>query len=87
MIDVTFSKDILHRKRNTKDQTHLNVQERKENVEGAFVVTRPERVTGKQVILVDDVMTTGATLNECGKTLLDAGAERIYAVTLAVVVE
>jgi competence protein ComFC len=87
VINVEFLKDVLKRMKNTKDQTHLNVQERKENVEGAFVVTRPDEVISKRVILVDDVMTTGATLNECAKTLLEAGAERVYAVTLAVVVE
>ena len=86
-INVAFLKDVLKRKKNTKDQTHLNVQQRKENVEGAFAVIHPDKVIGKQVILVDDVMTTGATLNECAKMLLEAGAERIFAVTLAVVVE
>jgi ComF family protein len=87
LINVAVAKNVLKRKRNTKDQTHLNVQERKENVEGAFEVTHPGRVMGKRIILVDDVITTGATLNECAKTLLQAGAERVYAVTLAVVVE
>jgi len=80
-------KDVLKRKKNTKDQTYLNVQQRAENVRGAFVVTQPERISDKNVILVDDVMTTGATLNECARVLLDSGAENIFAVTLAVVVE
>lgn len=87
VINVAVLKDVLKRKKNTKDQTLLNVQQRKENVEGAFTVTRPDKVIGKHIILVDDVMTTGATLNECAKMLLEAGAERIFAVTLAVVVE
>lgn len=87
VLDRTTLNTVLKRKRNTKDQTHLNVQQRKENVEGAFVVAHPDKVMGKMIILVDDVMTTGATLNECAKMLLEAGAIRIFAVTLAVVVE
>jgi ComF family protein len=57
---LPLARDILKRKRNTKDQTYLNVQQRTENVKGAFVVTQPERISDKKVILVDDVMTTGA---------------------------
>ena len=47
----------------------------------------PHDITKKKVILVDDVITTGATLNECAQVLLDAGAKAVFAVTLAVVVE
>ena len=86
-IGISLTKGILKRKRNTKDQTYLNAQQRAENVRGAFVVTHPKKIDGKRVILVDDVMTTGATLNECARMLLDAGAENIFAVTLAVVVD
>ena len=85
--NLPLMKDILKRKKNTQDQTYLNAQQRKENVRGAFVVTQPDRIVGKHVILVDDVITTGATLNECARMLLDAGATKIFAVTLAVVVD
>ncbi len=84
---IPLATKILMRKKNTKDQTHLDIQQRKENVKGAFAVTQPEMVMGKNVILVDDVITTGATLNECVRMLLDIGAKRVFAVTLAVVVE
>jgi ComF family protein len=84
---VTFGKGILKRKRNTKDQTHLNAQQRAENVKDAFVVKLPDSVDGKRVILVDDVMTTGATLNECAGMLRSAGARQVLAATLAVVVD
>lgn len=86
-LNVTVSGDILKRTKNTKDQTNLNAEQRKENVRNAFAVTQPEKVMGRKVILVDDVMTTGATLNECARMLLDAEAIRVFAVTLAVVVE
>jgi ComF family protein len=84
---IPVAKDILRRKKNTKDQTYLNAQQRAENVRGAFVVTKPGRANGRSVILVDDVMTTGATLNECAAMLQKAGAGRIVAATLAVVVD
>jgi competence protein ComFC len=85
--NLPLMKDILKRKKNTQDQTYLNAQQRKENVRGAFVITQPDKIASKQVILVDDVITTGATLNECARMLLDAGATKIFAVTLAVVVD
>jgi competence protein ComFC len=86
-LNITFSRNILRRTKNTKDQTHLNAQQRQENVRNAFKVALQETVIGKNVILVDDVMTTGATLNECARVLLDAGAKRVLAATLAVVVD
>jgi len=79
--------DVLKRRKHTRDQTHLDAQQREANVKDAFVVVQPERVSQKKVILVDDVITTGATLNECARTLLEAGAKSILAVTLAVAVE
>ncbi|MGB2980072.1 MAG: ComF family protein [Candidatus Zixiibacteriota bacterium] len=84
---LPLARDVLKRKKNTKDQTYLNAQQRAENVKGAFVVTQPERISDKKVILVDDVMTTGATLNECARMLQEAGATRVFAATLAVVVD
>jgi ComF family protein len=84
---VAFGKGILKRKKNTKDQTHLNAQQRAENVKDAFVIKRPDLTNGKRAILVDDVMTTGATLNECAETLRAAGVKEVLAVTLAVVVD
>lgn len=83
---VSLVKDLLKRKRNTKDQTYLNALQRAENVKGAFVVKEPDRIEGRTVILVDDVMTTGATLNECATILCEAGSGRIFAATIAVVV-
>ena len=85
--DLPLAKDILKRRKNTKDQTYLNAKQRAENVRGAFVIVRPEKIEDKNVILVDDVMTTGATLNECARMLLDSGARNVFGVTLAVVVE
>ncbi len=73
----------VKRVRFTKSQTTMTLNEREANVEGAFKVLKNEKVIGKNILLVDDVMTTGATINECGKVLLEAGANRIYAASAA----
>lgn len=80
--------DALIRQRNTPTQGHLNAKQRHENVKSAFAV-RPkytQMIAGKNILLVDDVYTTGATIEECAKVLLNAGAQRVDVVTLARVV-
>jgi predicted amidophosphoribosyltransferase len=57
---------------------------RAKNVAGAFAVRRRHQFTGRVLCLVDDIKTTGATLNECAKTLKDAGASKVFALVLAV---
>lgn len=84
---VLVLKNVLKRKKNTKDQTNLSPQQREENVRGAFTVTQPDRINGKNIILVDDVITTGATLSECARMLKQAGAEKILGMTIAVVTD
>lgn len=79
----TFSPCVLKRTRATPSQGHLSPDERKRNVTGAFVVAKPELVAGKRVLLVDDVLTTGATANECTKVLLKAGATQVCLLTFA----
>lgn len=75
--------DVLARERATRPQTDLGRDERRENVEGAFRVRRPEAVKGKTVLLVDDVCTTGATIEACARALKEAGARRVGALTAA----
>jgi predicted amidophosphoribosyltransferase len=57
---------------------------REKNVAGAFAVKKRNDFAGKNICLIDDIKTTGATLNECAKTLKDAGAEKVYAIVLAI---
>ena len=67
-------RERLRRIRNTKHQAFLEKDDRKRNIKGAFVVRHPEKIRGKRVLLIDDVMTTGSTLSECSSVLTDAGA-------------
>ncbi len=81
-LDVPFLRHALSRTRETRSQVGLSAEERRQNVAGAFKAAG-ERVQGKTVLLVDDVMTTGATLDAAAQALLAAGAARVYAATVA----
>lgn len=79
---LPYSDHSLQRRRETQSQVGLSPQERKMNVQGAFEV-RTQPVDGKSILLVDDVMTSGATLNACAEALLASGASKVYGLTLA----
>lgn len=81
-IGAPFVPDLLRRVRATRAQSGLGTDERRRNVHGAFVAGRPAWIEGRQVLLVDDVVTTGATLAEALAALRAAGA-RTTAATLA----
>ena len=78
-----YAGDLLTRTRDTPTQTRLHVAQRRQNVRHAFAVRGPEWVRGRTVVLVDDVMTTGATLSEVAATLKRAGAWRVWGATVA----
>lgn len=80
---IPLSFDNLARVRSTRPQIELSGEERVKNVAGAFALRQPEQVRGIKVLLVDDVFTTGATMNECAAVLKEAGAVRVTALTLA----
>lgn len=71
--------NAIKRIRQTEQQAKFDRQARMANVSGAFSVQHPESLSGLCIALVDDVMTTGSTLNECAKCLLDAGAIEVIA--------
>jgi ComF family protein len=79
---LALIEDGLKRTRRTEQQAHLSASERKANVAGAFSA-RKERVQGSSILVVDDVLTTGATLTECAAALYAAGARDVIALTLA----
>jgi ComF family protein len=74
---------VLKRHRATHSQVGLTREERIANMRDAFRVVDPARVKGRTVIVVDDVMTTGTTVSECARVLKKAGAERVFAATVA----
>jgi len=80
---IPCRKRVLRKKRPTIPQVNLSGAEREKGVRGSFYVIEREKLEGKSVLLVDDVYTTGATVNECSKVLLAGGAARVDVLTLA----
>lgn len=81
--NIPLSYDNLVRIRETAPQTELSRAVRLKNLRRAFAVRRPQDMTGKHVLVIDDVFTTGTTVNECAKALRKAGASEVYVCTLA----
>ena len=80
---IQLEASSLVRARQTASQTGLTRHQRRANMRGAFAVTRPERIAKRNVLLVDDVMTTGTTASECARVLLRAGAKEVLVATVA----
>ncbi len=82
-LGLTLSKNALVKTKKTPHQVGLPHELRFINVQGVFRVNNPASIAEKRVLLIDDVFTTGSTLNEAAKALTDAGAISVYAYTLA----
>jgi len=74
---------LLLKIKNVPPQTSRTVEEREENVSGAFAVAEGEKIKGKAVLLIDDVYTTGSTIRECSSVLRNAGVKEVKALTVA----
>jgi len=74
---------VLLRRRETESQIGLTRHQRRENLRGAFAVSDPARLLNRDVLLVDDVYTTGTTASECARVLRRAGAARVWVATVA----
>ncbi len=83
LIGRPCSPRLIERLRDTATQTHLSAHERRRNVRGAFVAARPDSVLNRRFLLVDDVMTTGATVDAASRALKQAGAAAVYVLTVA----
>ncbi len=82
-IDGPPVKNLLVKLRPTPTQTHLTAGARRANVMDTFVIRKKKNVVGRRILLVDDVMTTGATVHECARMLKEAGADKVYVLTVA----
>ena len=82
-VGIPFIGGMLCRMRPTPSQTRLTAAQRVHNVRGVFSVPWPRRLEGMRIVLLDDVMTTGATVNECSRVLRAAGAASVMVLTVA----
>ena len=82
---VKIENKILYKTKNIVPQSTLNKKERKENIKGAFKIKNIEKIKNKKILIIDDIYTTGSTLNECSKLLVKSGIkkENIGVLTLA----
>ena len=80
---IRLNRKGLMRRRDALPQTSLTGDSRRENLKGAFAVKEEANFSDQVVILVDDVFTTGSTIRECSRTLLESGAREVRAITLA----
>ncbi len=78
LIGKACANDALIKIKSTKHQHTLNARLRRTNLNGAFKVNNKDKIKGKSILLVDDVITTSSTVNECAKTLILSGADKVY---------
>jgi ComF family protein len=84
ILNTPVKQNLLKRKKFTRSQTTMTLAEREENIRNAFSVKNSKLIKGKNILIIDDVITTGATISECGRILLKAGANKIYAASAAI---
>lgn len=83
-LSISVRNEYVKRKKYTLTQTKMNLKERENNITDAFKLKRNSKLNGRNILLVDDVITTGATTNECAKVLIGGGAEKVFAVSAAI---
>ncbi len=81
-LKIPFAKGNLIRKKSTKSQTKLNKNQRIKNLENAFYVKDSKEFLNKKVLLIDDIITTGSTMEECGRVLIEKGAGKVIGLAI-----
>jgi ComF family protein len=82
-LKIQLVNNVLKKIKETPPQVELSDRERKENIKGVFLCKNSEQIKGKKILLVDDVYTTGSTLEECAKVLKKAGAKEVIGIVIA----
>jgi len=85
ILKIKIQREILYKTKNVVPQSTLNKEQRKNNLKGVYKVKNIQKIGNKKILLIDDIYTTGSTLNECAKTLIKSGIkkENIGVLTLA----
>lgn len=83
MVDIPMETQVLKKEKHNQPQSSLTKQQRKENVKNVYKVQNELKISNKNVLLLDDVYTTGATMSECAKILKGAGCQSVGALTIA----
>jgi len=81
-LGILYASNLIRRIKDTNSQVGLSLQERHDNMTGAFIST-PSLVKNKTILIIDDVATTGSTMDACAKALMDAGTKKVFDLTLA----
>jgi len=82
-LKIPLLSNVLLKIKETPAQVELQGEDRQKNIKGVFVCRKSEKISGKKIILVDDVFTTGATMEECARVLKTAGAKEVWGATVA----
>ena len=82
-LNIPLINDILFKIKETPPQVELSEKEREENIKEVFIIRNREKILGKKILLVDDVYTTGSTMEECSQVLKKAGATEVIGIVIA----
>ena len=82
-LKIPLLSNALYKIKSTPPQMELSAEARKENIKGVFLAKDKEKIRGRKILLIDDVYTTGSTMNECAGVLKDSGAKEVWGVTVA----
>ena len=83
LLEIPFSDDLLERRIKTETQTRKSKLNRWENINGVFAIKNSALLEGKKILLVDDVITTGSTLEACSQVLIDQGCQQLNIACIA----
>ena len=82
-VEIEYNYQCLFKTKNIVEQSKLNKEERQKNIQGVYQIDKPQLLENKKLLLIDDIYTTGSTVNECSKTLNQANPKQIGVMTLA----